>query len=158
MVGKRVKRDFNLLLSLDEPSERLALAFALGVFLTLTPFVGLHTLLAVAVAFLFGLNRGAVLFGLVVNNPWTLVPYYTAAAQVGRRLIGFTGSLELPEFGWSRLLSGGFWTQLAHQWRCMLPMALGSIILAALCAGLSYPLALYAIKKGRAALCRQSAP
>ncbi len=157
MVGNKLRRNFKQLLSLDDTSERLALAFALGVFLTLSPFVGLHTMMALAVAFLFGLNRCAVLFGLFVNNPWTLVPYYTAAAHVGRRLIGFPGSIEPPELAWSRLWSGEFWFQLAHQWKCMLPMALGSLVLAASCAALSYPLALYVIRKGRAALSHHSA-
>lgn len=140
------------MLALKETSERLALAFALGVFLALTPFVGLHTVLAFAIAFLFGLNRVAVLVGLFVNNPWTIVPYYTIATYFGGHLIGFPKGESLRFFHWSQLWHGNFWVQLGHHWRLLMPLALGSTILAVLGAGLSYPLALYAIKRARAAL------
>jgi len=156
MIRRKIEQRARYLLLLDDTSERLALAFALGVFLTLTPFVGLHTILGLAIAFLFGLNRAAVLFGLFVNNPWTLVPYYSAASYLGGRLIGFSSGLSLPRFGWSQLWHANFWLQLTHQWRCLMPMALGSAILAVFCAGLSYPLALYAIKRGRATLGHRS--
>jgi hypothetical protein len=158
MIRRKVEQRARYLLSLDDTSERLALAFALGVFLTLTPFVGLHTILGLAIAFLFGLNRAAVLFGLFVNNPCTLVPYYTAASYLGGRLIGLPNGLSLPRFGWPQPWHASFWLQLTHQWRYLMPMALGSAILAVLCAGISYPLALYAIRRGRAALGYKSTP
>jgi uncharacterized protein (DUF2062 family) len=40
MIRRKVEQRARYLLSLDDTSERLALAFALGVFLTLTPFLG----------------------------------------------------------------------------------------------------------------------
>ncbi len=152
-----MKRRLRYLLSLDEKPERLALAFAVGVFLALTPFVGLHTLLALALALCFGLNRAALLLGLFVNNPWTLVPYYTAAAYLGSRLIGYPKGQLVPDFGWASLWHPNMWLQVLHQWRILMPMALGSIVLAVLGATLSYPLAVWAIKRGRAYGRRQSA-
>jgi uncharacterized protein (DUF2062 family) len=146
-----------VLLALEDSSERLALAFAVGVFLTFTPFVGLHLLLALGFAFLLGLNRIAVLIGVFVNNPWTLVPYYAFSAYLGKHLIGLPHDLSMPKFGWSHVWHANFWGQLAHQWRALMPMAVGSTILAFLFAVLSYPLALYAIRRGRAALRRRVA-
>jgi uncharacterized protein (DUF2062 family) len=145
------------LLSLDEKPERLALAFAAGVFLALTPFVGLHTLLALALALCFGLNRAALLLGLFINNPWTLVPYYTAAAYLGSRLIGHPKGLFVPDFDLAGLWHPSMWLQYLHHWRLLMPMALGSIVLAVLGALFSYPLAVWAIKRGRAYGRRQSA-
>jgi uncharacterized protein (DUF2062 family) len=157
MILRKIEHTIRYLSSFNETPERLALAFALGVFLTFTPLVGLHIVLGFAVAFLFGLNRVAMLFGLFVNNPWTLVPYYTAATYFGGWLIGFPKGSEMPDFVWSQFWAGDFWLQLGQRWRLLLPMALGSTILAVLCAALSYPLALYAIKRGRTYLSHEPA-
>jgi uncharacterized protein (DUF2062 family) len=158
MIRRKVEQRARYLLSLDDTSERLALAFALGVFLTLTPFVGLPTILGLTIAFLFGLNRAALLFGLFVNNPCTLVPYYAAASYLGNRLIGLPSGLSLPHVSWSQPWHAEFWLQLTHQGRSLAALALGSAILAVLCAGISYPLALYAIRRGRATLGYKSTP
>ena len=48
--------------------RKLALALALGVFLGASPLWGLHTLLAIAMSFLFGLNKPATLFGTLVST------------------------------------------------------------------------------------------
>lgn len=66
----------------DTPS-RTAAAFALGVAIGFSPFVGFHTAIGIALAFVFGLNRVAVLAGLWVNLPWFMGPYYTAATVFG---------------------------------------------------------------------------
>ena len=153
----RIKNLIKKLLHIEDTPERTALAYSIGIFLGFSPFLGFHTLGGIAVAFLFGLNRIAVLIGLFVNNPWTLVPYYTVATYLGGHLIGFPKDLLMPDFRWSHLLRGYFWMQLPHHWRVLVPMALGSTILAVLGAALTYPLALYAIKRGRAALSRQPA-
>jgi hypothetical protein len=151
-MGRKIGGQLKNMLALNESAERLALAFSFGVFLTLTPLVGLHTPLALGLAFLFGLNRVAVLFGLLLNNPWTLIPYYSFSTYVGGHLIGFPENFAFPEFSLSLLWNGGFWSQIAQQWRILLPMALGSTILAVVIGALSYPAAVFAIRRGRAAL------
>jgi hypothetical protein len=137
------------LLALDESPQRIALAFAVGVFLAFSPFLGLHTLLGLGIAFLFGLNRVAMLVGLFVNNPWTLVPIYGVATYVGGLFVGFPGRVSLPEIGWNQLWNANFWIGLASQWRILIPTLLGSLILSVIFAALSYPLALYLLKNAR---------
>ncbi len=44
-------------------------AIGVGVFLGCTPFFGFHTLLAMAVSFLFGLNFAFVWLGTQISNP-----------------------------------------------------------------------------------------
>src|SRR5207248_11671647 len=56
-----------ILLHIDYTPKRTAAAFALGVFFGFSPFLGLHTLLGVAFAFLLNLNRVAVLLGVYSN-------------------------------------------------------------------------------------------
>lgn len=148
--NKRIRQYLRRLLSLEDTPERIAKAFALGVFITFSPLVGLHTLLALAIAFLFGLNRVAVLLGLFINNPWTLVPFYTASTYVGGAIIGFPGMEAMPQFGWNQFFSHSFWLQLFHQWPILMPMALGSTIISVMLAFLSYAIALRLIKRGKA--------
>ena len=49
------------LLHLDDPPGKIALALAVGVFISCTPFLGLQTILAILVATLFPLNRAATI-------------------------------------------------------------------------------------------------
>src|SRR5216117_2331009 len=84
-----VRRWLDVLLHVDDSPEHTAAAFALGVFFGFSPFLGLHTLLGVAFAFLLNLNRVAVLLGVYANLPWIIGPYYVFTTMVvGARLTG----------------------------------------------------------------------
>jgi uncharacterized protein (DUF2062 family) len=134
------------LVALDDTPERIALAFAVGVFLAFSPLLGLHTFLALCCGFLFGLNRVALLVGVFVNNPWTLVPIYAAGNYLGGLLIGF------PDFSLPSLATIGrleFWLQLFDQWRLLMPMMVGSTILSVVAAIVSYPIALLVLRYAR---------
>ena len=73
------------LLAIDDPPERTALAFSIGVFIAFSPFLGLHTIMATALAFAFRFNKIAIYAGTFVNNPFlTLVPIILASYAVGR--------------------------------------------------------------------------
>jgi uncharacterized protein (DUF2062 family) len=75
------------LLHTHDTPERTARAFALGVFFGFSPLLGLHTILALCVAFMMRLNRVAVLIGVYSNLPWILPAYYTLATVAGAALI-----------------------------------------------------------------------
>ncbi|HKZ02967.1 MAG TPA: DUF2062 domain-containing protein [Pyrinomonadaceae bacterium] len=84
-----LRATFRRLLSLDDPPERTALAFSVGVFIAFSPFLGLHTLLATLIAFLFRFNKVAIYSGTFINNPFlTLVPIIVASYAVGAFLLG----------------------------------------------------------------------
>src|SRR5262249_55625303 len=101
MVRRRVRRYLRRLLAIEDSPRRTALAFAIGVFLAFSPLLGLHTVLGLAIAFLFGLNRMALLVGLFVNNPWTLIPIYVFAGYIGGLIFGYPGQTTVPHFGWT---------------------------------------------------------
>jgi len=147
MIRRSVTHYPRRLLALNDTPERIAFAFALGVFLAFSPLVGLHTFLGLAIAFLFGLNRAAVLFGLIINNPWTMVPIYGAAGCVGRLLMGNPVLESMPELGWSQLLEAGFWQQLPQHWPALIPVIWGSAVLAGVAAILSYLLVLHFVRQ-----------
>lgn len=75
------------LLHLDDPPGKIALALAVGVFISCTPFLGLQTILAILVATLFPLNRLATVTGVWLNLPWFAPFVYGAALKVGAVLV-----------------------------------------------------------------------
>jgi uncharacterized protein len=139
------------LLQIDDTPERTALAFSIGIFLGFSPFLGLHTLTGLAIAFLFRLNRVAVLLGVWTNTPWWLVPYYTVATWLGMWVVPFRidwATLKgVFELGKERgFLSSDFWVLITSQWGLLGSFVTGSLILALLLSLIAYPLSLRGIK------------
>jgi uncharacterized protein (DUF2062 family) len=89
---------FRRLLAIDDPPERTALAFSIGVFIAFSPLLGLHTILATLIAFVFRFNKVAIYTGTFLNNPpLTLVPIIIASYAVGAFLMG--RPLRIPSEG-----------------------------------------------------------
>jgi uncharacterized protein (DUF2062 family) len=70
-------------LRLDDPPGRVALALAVGVFISCTPFWGLQTLLSLAVATIFRLSRPVTVTGAWLNLPWFAPVVYGLALRLG---------------------------------------------------------------------------
>lgn len=143
----RLKRLLRYVLHTDDTPVRAALAFALGVFIAWTPIVGLHTLVALGLAFLLGLNRVAVLTGTFINNPWTFLPIYSASAYLGSLLVGSDAPAPRLE-GLSNWSDVGDFLSQCQPW--IVPLTTGTLILGTLCAFLSFPVVLYGIRWYRA--------
>jgi uncharacterized protein (DUF2062 family) len=142
-----VQKWLDVLLHIHDSPQRTAGAYALGVFFGFSPFLGLHTTLALAFAFLLGLNRVAVLVGVYSNLPWFLPPYYTLVTVMGGRLLG----RHVPKGLATRLENlfalsfwhADFWRGLYHLLRPFFwPYTVGSLIGAAILAVVAYRLAL----------------
>ena len=110
-LGRRLKVLLADLLGREEPPERVAAAIALGIGVGFSPFVGVHFLIAIGLAFLFRLNRIDALLGQFVGNPWTLPPVYAAGDALGRLLLRYDRK-KVPDLPWDRLLHRDFWHQL----------------------------------------------
>ncbi|KDA53483.1 hypothetical protein EG19_04550 [Thermoanaerobaculum aquaticum] len=108
----------------------LAASWACGVAISLSPFLGLHTVLALALAFAFRLNKVDVLLGTLLINPWTLAPYSLVAVSLGKLITGkampFTTHLPHP----TDLLDGSFWRA---QEAAVAPLLLNWTVGASLC-------------------------
>jgi uncharacterized protein (DUF2062 family) len=135
---------FRRLLSLDDPPERTALAFAIGVFIAFSPFLGLHTILATSVAFAFRFNKVAVYSGTFINNPFlTLVPIIIASYAVGAFLLG--RPLRIPPNGVELLshphpLTAGYYQNLLNEsGQIVWPFAIGGLTLSVVCSLIAYP-------------------
>jgi hypothetical protein len=99
-VSERLKRTLQILLQLQDTPHRIALAFGIGVWIAFSPAFGLHTGLALAIAYRFRLSRAAMLIGAYVNNPWTIAPMYTAGTLLGSYLLGVAPE-GLSHIDWS---------------------------------------------------------
>lgn len=78
---------FREALHLNDPTWRLALSLAVGVFISFTPFFGLQTLLAIGVAVVCRLNRAATVAGAWLNLPWFAPLIYAGALRFGTLLL-----------------------------------------------------------------------
>ena len=89
MINKELwKKRFKEILSLDSHPGHISAGFAVGVFISFTPFFGFHSGLAIAAAFVFRLNKITCLTGSWVNNPFTVVPVLGLSFKLGRLLRG----------------------------------------------------------------------
>ncbi len=135
---------FRRLLALDDPPERTALAFSIGVFIAFSPLLGLHTILATLVAFLFRFNKIAVYAGTFINNPFvTLVPIIISSYAIGAFLLG--RPLRIPAEGLAllkdpHLLTGEYYRNLFREsWYIVWPFTIGATVLSVVCSLIAYP-------------------
>ena len=145
---------FRRLLAIDDPPERTALAFSIGVFIAFCPFLGLHTILATFVAFVFRFNKIAIYAGTFINNPFlTLVPIIIGSYAIGAFILG--RPLKIPDEGVEMLthpaiFSGDYYRQIFIQsWSIIKPFAVGATVLSVVCSLLAYPLTLKALRAYR---------
>lgn len=123
-----ITEGFREALRFNAPPWRLALALAVGVFISFTPFYGFQTLLSVGIAVAFGLNRAVTVAGAWINLPWFAPLVYAGAIRLG--------SLILPDLEGLAGLS--------------LSLLLGTTILGTAAAMVTYVVAFGAIRGLRA--------
>lgn len=92
-------------------------ALAAGIFIAFVPLVGVHTVMALGVAFLLRLNPLIVLLGTQVSNPLTFPLQLFVSVQAGHLLLH--GSFVQIEFSSHTDWIGSY----------LLPLALGSAVL-----------------------------
>jgi uncharacterized protein len=143
-MNKYVRERIREVLKLNEPPARLALAFSLGIFIAFSPWLGLHIVSALFLAWLFRLNKVVVLTANFVNNPWTIVPMYAFCLWFGVKITG--GGIAVPEIAWKSL---GF-IDLFNILRPFLwPFVAGTVVVGAAASALSYFPFLWAVKRYR---------
>jgi uncharacterized protein (DUF2062 family) len=145
-MTERFRRVVQLLLHVEETPHRTALAFGIGIFIAFSPnlvlpfsfpFLFIHMGVALLIAFLFRLNRLAILVGTYLNNPWTLAPMYLAGTTLGCMLLGVsTDGLEAIdwELHGQAFLENLFKNLRPYVWSFMV----GNMILGIACALVGY--------------------
>jgi len=101
---KKIIHGFKTILTLDNHPAHIAAGFAVGVFISFTPFFGLHTPLAIAIALIFRLNKLTCISGAWINTPLTVVPALAFSYKLGRFLRGKpVNELALRGLEWQHL-------------------------------------------------------
>jgi uncharacterized protein (DUF2062 family) len=120
---------------LSDTPHAVALGFAAGVFVAVTPFIGTHMVMAVLLAWVIGGSIVAALLGTFIGNPLTYPLFWYSTYEVGSLMLG--GAAEKPPID----LSGGiFQSSLDQLWPLLKPMTLGSVPVGLALAALSYVL------------------
>jgi uncharacterized protein len=117
----------------------IALGFACGVGVIFTPFVGLHLVIALVLAWAL---RGSVLaaaIGTLASNPWTIPPILIGTYKLGARMLGTHSHHHLPH-------DVSFLYMLHHPLQLLLPMFLGSIPMGIAAGLITYFPARYLVK------------
>jgi len=84
MVVKRIKKYLTSFFAYERCPHRLSLAFAVAVYVSFSPFLGLHTLMLLASGWFLRLNIPLVLaIGYGINNPLTMVPIMMSGYWTG---------------------------------------------------------------------------
>src|SRR4051812_10369684 len=103
----------------------IAAGVATGVAVSLTPFVGLHLLLALGLAYVTGGNLLAAAIGTLVGNPWTWPLILPATYRLGCLILG------QPPHGLRHLAQLDLGSLLGEAGLLLWPMIVGSVPLAA---------------------------
>lgn len=138
-IAHRVRR-------IPDTPHRIALGFSCGVFMSFTPFFGIHLLGSMGLAWLIGGNVIAAAIGQVVGNPFTLPFIAWISMALGRRILGEGGptgrsferidqAFTLAVDGlWQTILSWfgmgeSQWDKIALVWSdVMLPYFIGGLL------------------------------
>ncbi len=102
----------------------MALSFGVGVFIGMSPFLGLHTIMGIAGAWIFHLNKFVTIAGVYVTNPWTIVPIYTFATWIGAELLGIHEII--PDINWNDI---SFSQVINEMQPLLLPFLFGTTLL-----------------------------
>jgi uncharacterized protein len=121
----------------------VAMGFAIGVFISFTPFLGLHLAFCVGMALFLRVSILASLIGQTVGNPATLPFIWLSSYQLGNVLLQRQGSVAASDMG--SLLEKFF--SLETVGSIFLPLLTGGFVLGALFAVLSYAGIYYAMTR-----------
>jgi uncharacterized protein (DUF2062 family) len=133
------------ILMLDDTPHAIALGTAIGLFVGMTPTVGIQMVIVLAVAFLtrrlFHFNRVAALIAVYISNPLTTVPIYWFNYRLGAVFMEETVSkAEFAALFRYRDFSGWWESVKAITVTVGLPLLVGSLVMGSIFALASYPL------------------
>lgn len=130
---ERFRTTLTQVLRIEDTPHRLALTFAVGVFIGMSPLIGIHTVIALALAWILGLNRVVILSGVFINNPWSMIPIYTFSTWIGTVILDT--DLAMTGVDWRRITIG---TVVSDFGQLILPFVVGTLLVGTVAALLGY--------------------
>lgn len=143
---------YQRVLHADDPPHKLALGGAIGVFVALTPTVGIQMAENVFLAWLLRANKAIGVPIVWVTNPATMMPIYYGCYVIGRTILG----VKAVHQHWWRELSrppSGWWASVSFYWSRLMeiavPLWLGCVVVGLVLAYPTYYLLYYGIRTYR---------
>lgn len=133
-ISRQSKLFLLRILRIKAKPDEIAKGFALGVFIGMTPTIGLQTPIAIFLALLLGQDKIAAALAVWISNPITAPFIYIAEYKTGRFILDTPAVLLPTEFNIETI------SQLGSN--LIVPLCLGSFIYAVLAAAISYALML----------------
>ena len=100
-----LKKAYYRFLKIRGNPREIALGFALGLFVGMTPFMGLHTAIAVPLAALFKWNKFSSALAVWISNPLSAPFIYGSTYFIGAKVLLIQDGYKLPvEFSLDALL------------------------------------------------------
>jgi len=93
---------------LEGDPNYVARGMAIGVFIGMTPTIPLHTILAIALAFIFRGSKPAAVIGVWVANPLTIPFFYITSYQIGIFLFKISTPFNPTHISIHQLIELGF--------------------------------------------------
>jgi len=128
-----IKDNIRYILTVKGTPRSIAASFAIGVFIGMSPFLGLHTIMALVVANILGLNRMVTLAGAYLTNPWTIVPIYSFCTWFGVKITGYGD--RVPEINFHEITVFNIVNVLKS---LLVPFFVGTTVVGLVAAGVSY--------------------
>ena len=110
----------------------------------MSPFLGFHTIAALLIAWIFRLNKAAIMVGTYTNNPWTFAPVYGFGLWIGLKLYGIKETM--PDISWGNTKIMDIFNYLKPYF---MPFIIGSLLLGFVAAAISYFAVDYAVQRFR---------
>lgn len=120
-------------LAVKDNPHHTALSFSLGVFIGMSPLLGIHTILGLLFAAIFRLNKLVTIMGVYVTNPWTIIPIYTFCTWIGMKLLRLEGIID--KIQWKSL---SFFTITEGLKGLLLPFVVGTLFVGMMSSLISY--------------------
>ena len=155
---------FQRIIRLPGTPTSIASGFASGIAASFTPFLGLHFILAGALAMLFRGNVLASTIGTFFGNPWTFILIWLADYEVGLGVIhafGFGADLQVLSIDELVAIMGNVirflsftgnisWANLSRDIeQVFMPLLIGGMVLGAIAWVASFLMTLWAVKGWR---------
>jgi len=156
---------------LDDEPWKIALGLAVGVFISCTPFYGLHTLMAIGAALALRINKLSTVTGAWLNLPWFAPFVYALSLKVGefilsggqgREAIVGRGLFDLakairPALSLERVTEG-FLASSKLLFTVSKPLVVGTVVIGTVAGVITYVVALGALREVRQLARREQAP
>ena len=140
---RALKYTWQRTIRLNGSAHSIALGLAAGAFVSASPFIGMHLLIAALIAWVFGGNIIASAVGTWAGNPLSFPFIWLTTFNIGHLMLGTKDKAgDLPELSFGLFIDAPMSALLP----VILPMAVGGLVVGTVMAVATYYPSLWAVR------------